>query len=82
MRILEIIEASKGVVGETRGRSVNEVGALGVLKNLLGAEDSGVASGLEDQKMSGMPHRMVCSYSTFGNGDTDCLELVSGDAST
>ena len=33
--ILEIIEASEGIVGETRGRSVNEVGALGVLKNLL-----------------------------------------------
>ena len=49
VRILEIIEASEGVVGETRGHSVNEVGALGVLKNLLGVgEASGVASGLED----------------------------------
>jgi hypothetical protein len=33
--VLEIIEASEGIVGETRGRSVNEVGTLGVLKNLL-----------------------------------------------
>ena len=49
VRILEIIETSEGVVNETRGRSVNEVGVLRVLKNLLGAgEASGVASGLED----------------------------------
>ena len=33
--VLEIIEASQGIVGETRSRSVNEVGALWVLKNLL-----------------------------------------------
>jgi len=33
--ILEIVEASQGIVGETRSRSVNEVGALGVLKYLL-----------------------------------------------
>jgi len=33
--VLEIVEASQGIVGETRSRSVNEVGALWVLKNLL-----------------------------------------------
>ena len=35
MWILEIIKASRGIVGETRSCSVNKVGALGVLKNLL-----------------------------------------------
>ena len=35
MGILEIIEASQGIVGETRGCSVNEVGAPGVLNDLL-----------------------------------------------
>ena len=35
VRTLEIIEASQGIVDETRGCSVNEVGAPGVLKNLL-----------------------------------------------
>ncbi len=35
VRILEIVEASQGIVGETRGCGVNEVGALGVLKDLL-----------------------------------------------
>jgi hypothetical protein len=35
VRILEIIEASQGIVGKARGCSVNEVGALGVLKDLL-----------------------------------------------
>jgi hypothetical protein len=33
--ILEIIEASQGVVGEAGGCGVDEVGTLGVLKNLL-----------------------------------------------
>jgi len=33
--ILEIVEASQGIVGETRGCGINEVGALGVLKDLL-----------------------------------------------
>jgi len=33
--ILEIIEASKGIRGETRGCSINEVRVPGVLKNLL-----------------------------------------------
>ncbi len=35
MGVLEIVEASERVVGEARGCSVNKVGALGVLKNLL-----------------------------------------------
>ena len=35
MRVLEIVQASESVIGETRGGSVNEIGALGVLKNLL-----------------------------------------------
>jgi hypothetical protein len=33
--VLEIIEASKRVVAEARGGSVDKVGALGVLKDLL-----------------------------------------------
>ena len=33
--VLEIIEAGERVVGEARGCSVDEVGALGVLKDLL-----------------------------------------------
>jgi len=33
--VLEIVEASKRVVGEARGCSIDEVGALGVLKDLL-----------------------------------------------
>jgi hypothetical protein len=33
--VLEIVKASKRVVSKARGGSVNEVGALGVLKNLL-----------------------------------------------
>jgi hypothetical protein len=33
--VLEIIEAGERVVSEARGSSVDEVGALGVLKNLL-----------------------------------------------
>jgi hypothetical protein len=33
--VLEIIEASERVVSEARGCSVDKVGALGVLKNLL-----------------------------------------------
>jgi hypothetical protein len=33
--ILEIVEASWGIIGETRSYSINKVGALGVLKNLL-----------------------------------------------
>jgi hypothetical protein len=33
--VLEIVEAGERVVGEARGSSVDEVGALGVLKNLL-----------------------------------------------
>jgi hypothetical protein len=33
--VLEIIEASERVIGEAGGCSVDEVGALGVLKNLL-----------------------------------------------
>jgi hypothetical protein len=42
VRILEIIETSQGIVGETRGCSVNEIGALGVFENLLkGAFHSG-----------------------------------------
>ena len=32
---LEIVEVSKRVLGEPRGCSINGVGALGVLKNLL-----------------------------------------------
>jgi hypothetical protein len=35
VEILGIIEAGEGVVGEARGSSVDEVGALGALKNLL-----------------------------------------------
>ncbi len=35
MGVLEVIEASERVVGEARGSSVDEVGALGVLKYLL-----------------------------------------------
>ena len=35
VRVLEIIEASQGIVGEARGSGVNEIGALGVLKYLL-----------------------------------------------
>ena len=35
MGVLETIKASKGIVGRTKGCSVNKVGALGVLKNLL-----------------------------------------------
>ena len=42
MRVLEIIETSQGIVGEARGRSINEIGALGVVENLLkGAFHSG-----------------------------------------
>ena len=33
--VLEIIEASEGIIGGTKGCSINKVGALGVLKNLL-----------------------------------------------
>jgi len=33
--VLEIIEASEGIIGGTECCSVNKVGALGVLKNLL-----------------------------------------------
>jgi len=33
--VLEIVEASKRVVGEARGSSIDKVGALGMLKNLL-----------------------------------------------
>jgi hypothetical protein len=35
VRVLKIIETGERVVSETRGSSVNEVGALGVLKDLL-----------------------------------------------
>jgi hypothetical protein len=35
VRVLEIIKASERVIGKTRGCGVNEVGALGVLKDLL-----------------------------------------------
>jgi hypothetical protein len=35
MRVLEIIKTSEGIVSETRSVGVNEVGALGVLKDLL-----------------------------------------------
>jgi len=35
VRTLEIIEASQGIIDETRGCSVNEVGAPGVPKSLL-----------------------------------------------
>jgi hypothetical protein len=35
VRVLEIIKASERVVSKAGGGSVNEVGALGVLKNLL-----------------------------------------------
>ena len=35
VRTLEIIEARQGIVDETRGYSVNEVGAPGVPKSLL-----------------------------------------------
>jgi hypothetical protein len=33
--VLEMIDASEGVVDEARGSSVDKVGALGVFKNLL-----------------------------------------------
>ena len=35
VRVLEIIEASQGIVGEARGSSINEIGALGMFKDLL-----------------------------------------------
>ena len=35
VRILEIVKTGKGIVSETRSIGVNEVGALGVLKDLL-----------------------------------------------
>jgi len=35
VRVLKIVETSEGIVSETRGVGVNEVGALGVLKDLL-----------------------------------------------
>lgn len=35
VRILKIVEASERVISEARGSSVDEVGALGVIENLL-----------------------------------------------
>jgi hypothetical protein len=35
VRVLKIIKTSEGIVSETRSGGVNEVGALGVLKDLL-----------------------------------------------
>ena len=35
VRVLEIVKTSEGIISETRSVGVNEVGALGVLKDLL-----------------------------------------------
>ena len=50
--VLEIIEASKRVVAEARGGSVDEVGALGVLKNLLEGTFHCVC-GIEERSLGG-----------------------------
>ena len=82
MRILEIVEASQEIVGETRCCCVNEVRALGVLKDLLKrAYMVVVGSGVREEwsrKCRAMNEAEIKAYTVRQRLSTHELQAVFG----